>query len=121
VRRGFVRVTGTHRPAITSRAETRRNAMKPLTLVPATLALAFAAASSPALADTKQPPINKTSPAKPEGPKVANDFANPKKPGVVRKKYKCYSNCSVFESLCTDVGGTISKSSDGGTVCTTKD
>lgn len=93
--------------------------MKSLTL--ATAALALAAAFSPAIADTKQPPVNKTAPTKPEGPKVANDFANPKKPGVVRKKYKCYSNCGVFESLCTDVGGTISHTADGGTVCTTKD
>lgn len=93
--------------------------MKPLAL--AVAALAFAAASSPALADTKQPPVNKTAPAKPTGPDVAKDYAASKKPGVVRKKYKCYSNCSVFETLCTDVGGTISKSPDGGTVCTTKD
>lgn len=95
--------------------------MKPLTLAVATLALAFGAAAEPALADTKQPPVNKTAPKKPEGPNVAEDLTGPKKPGVVRKKYKCYSNCGAFTVLCTDQGGTISTASDGATVCTTKD
>ena len=48
-------------------------------------------------------------------------IATEQKPDVVRKKYKRYSNCGAFELLCADVGGTVSKSPDGATVCTTKD
>jgi hypothetical protein len=90
------------------------------------IAAAFAvAAASGAHAQTGAPGATPSMPKKqtaaPKKPPRPAQFATGQKPNVVRKKYKCYSNCSVFETLCTDVGGTVSHTSDGGTVCTTKD
>lgn len=89
------------------------------------IAAVFAVAATSAYAQTGTPGAVPSMPKKqttaPKHPVRPGQLATEQKPNVLRKKYKCYSNCGVFVSLCTDSGGTISHTSDGGTVCTTKD
>ena len=89
------------------------------------IAAAFAVAATSAYAQTGAPSTAPTMPKKqttaPKHPPRPAQLTTEQKPNIVRKKYKCYSNCGAFEVLCTDVGGTISHTADGGTVCTTKD
>ena len=90
-------------------------------VIAAVLAVAATSASAQPGTPGAPPPQPKKQTTAPKTPPRPGQLATEQKPDVVRKKYKCYSNCSVFESLCTDVGGTISHTTDGGTVCTTKD
>lgn len=89
------------------------------------IAAVFAVAATSAYARPGTPGTAPSAPKKqttaPKTPSRPGQLATEQRPDVARKKYKCYSNCSVFASLCTDTGGTISHTSDGGTVCTTKD
>jgi hypothetical protein len=94
--------------------------MKSLIIAAVLVVAATSAYAQPATPGTV-PPVPKKQTTAPKTPPRSAQLATEQKPNVVRKKYKCYSNCSVFESLGTDVGGTISHTADGGTVCTTKD
>lgn len=89
------------------------------------IAAVFAVAATSASAQPGAPGTAPTQPKKqttaPKTPPRPGQIATEQKPDVVRKKYKCYSNCGAFELLCADVGGTVSKTSDGATVCTTRD
>ncbi len=89
------------------------------------IAAVFAVAATSAHAQTGAPGTAPSMPKQqttaPKHPPRPAQLTTEQKPNIVRKKYKCYSNCSVFETLCTDTGGTVSHTSDGASVCTTKD
>lgn len=58
---------------------------------------------------------------KPRGPSVVDDLVASQKPQAAVRKYKCYSNCSIFAIMCEDMGGGASTEPDGAVLCTVYD